>query len=198
MTPSPSLVEPTPITTSAVRTSPARIDWLQSAVAYSLLIGIIVGGLLMTGAAGPITSSDGAFSVKVPQGWRRAEVSAADRAKTVLALGRLQQTNGVQSEFVVGDFGHLVPLSGFEAEWQPFLDTGKSPVAGQFGPLTPTSVAGASALIVNFQGSKYGGQLLIVDYGSKTYIIQMMSDPSEVAQLQASDFAANLSSWEWR
>jgi hypothetical protein len=186
----------------AVQSSPRRIDWLQSAIAYILLIGIIVSGVLLTG--GPpgslrtATASDGAFSVNVPHGWIQGEATTSDGEQDVLALVRIKETNGVQSHFFVGVFGEFAPLSELEEGWQAFIDTGKSPVAGQFGSLTRTTVAGTQALTVDFQGSKYGGQLLFVDYGRKTYIIQMSSDPSEFSELRESDLAAILSSWEWR
>jgi hypothetical protein len=202
--PQPAAVQPAAaaLLQPAVQPSPRRIDWLQSAIAYILLIGIIVSGVLLTGGpSGSLrtaTSSDGAFSVNVPQGWIQGEASPSDSGKEVLALARIEETNGVQSHFFVGVFAEFAPLSELEEGWQAFIESGKSPVAGQFGSVTRTTVAGTQALTVDFQGSKYGGQLLFVDYGRKTYIIQMSSDPSEFSGLRESDFAAILSSWGWR
>jgi hypothetical protein len=119
-------------------------------------------------------------------------------ATPVLALAGLNSTNGVKPEFVVADVGLSVPLSTIEAGWDPVLRSGRVSVPGTLGGLTRTTVAGAPALSVDFHGSKYTGQLLFIDYGSKTYIVEMASDPSEFDRLRNSDFSAILSSWQWR
>jgi hypothetical protein len=98
----------------------------------------------------------------------------------------------------VADIGQFVPLSTIEAGWDPFLRSGKVRVAGTFGPVRRTSVGGAPALSVDFHGSKYAGQLLFVDYGNKTYIVEMSSEPGEFDNLRDSDFSAILSSWHWQ
>jgi hypothetical protein len=183
---------------------PSSSRWLTwifvggGAIAGIVVIALLVSGVLLTGALGPVTSSDGVFSVKVPSGWVQGNVTTAGGAKPVLGLARIERTNGVESHFIVEDFGQPVPLATIEAAWQPFIESGKLPVLGNFGALTRTTVAGAPALTVDYQGSKYAGQILILDYGSKTYVIEMSSDPSEFAQLRDSDFAAILSSWQWR
>ena len=69
---------------------------------------------------------------------------------------------------------------------------------GTLGGLTRTSVAGAPALSAEFHGSKYTGQLFFVDYGTRTYIVEMASDPSEFDKLRDGDFSAILSSWHWQ
>jgi hypothetical protein len=116
----------------------------------------------------------------------------------VLALARLETTNGVKPEFVVADLGQSIPLATIEANWDPVLRSGRVTVPGTLAGLTRTTVAGAPALSVEFHGSKYTGQLLFVDYGSKTYIVEMASDPSEFELLRDSDFSAILSSWQWQ
>jgi hypothetical protein len=173
--------------------------WLigRAALAAVVVATAMVSGLFVTGVFGPVKSSDGAFSVRVPTGWAVGQAPAAGSGKPVLALARLETTAGVESHFIVEDFGQFVPLRTFEESWQLFIESGQSPVAGNFGPLTRTTVAGAPALTADYQGSKYGGQLMFVDYGSKTYLIEMSSDPSEFAKLRDSDYAAILSSWQW-
>jgi hypothetical protein len=211
--PSPTTAAPpsglTQPTADAPFPSPARSGssgiswpiWLLiggGAIALLAVAGLMVLGLRVTGALGPVTSSDGAISVKVPKGWAQGTAVTTTVAKPVLALARLNATNGVKPEFVVADLGQSVPLETIEAGWDPVLRSGRVTVPGALGGLTRTTVAGAPALSVEFHGSKYTGQLLFVDYGSKTYIIEMASDPSEFDILRDSDFAAILSSWQWQ
>lgn len=204
--PLPSLPPSTadaPFPAAAASASPglSGLQWLLiggGALAVIVVIGLIVIGLLVTGALGPVTSSDGTFSVTVPRGWAQGHASTAAAGKTVLALARLQQTNGVESHFIVSDAGQFVSLSALEAGWQQYVESGKFPVAGTVGSATRTTLAGAPALTVDFQGSKIAGQILFVDYGRKTYVIEMSSDPTEFKQLAGSDFAAILTSWQWR
>jgi hypothetical protein len=168
------------------------------AFAVIAVVGLLVLGLVVTGALGPVTSSDGVFSVKVPNGWAEGNAVTTTIAKPVLALARLKATNDVKPEFVVADLGQSVPLATIEAGWDPVLRSGRVTVPGTLGGLTRTSVAGAPALSAEFHGSTYTGQLLFVDYGTRTYIVEMASDPSEFDNLRASDFSAILSSWHWQ
>jgi len=204
--PSPALTQPTP---DAPFPTPAQSGssgigwpiWLLiggGAIAVVVVVGLLVLGLLVTGALGPVTSSDGAFSVKVPKGWAQGTTVTSTIAKPVLAMARLQATNGVKPEFVVADLGQSVPLATIEANWDPVLRSGRVTVPGTLDGLMRTTVAGAPALIAEYHGSRYTGQLLFVDYGSKTYIVEMASDPSEFDLLRDSDFSAILSSWQWQ
>jgi hypothetical protein len=168
------------------------------AIALIVVVGLLVLGLVATGALGPVTSSDGVFSVKIPKGWAQGRAVTTTVTKPVLALAKLHRTNGVEPEFVVADLGQSFPLSTIEAGWDPLLRSGRFTVPGTLGGLTRTTVAGAPALSVEFHGSKYTGQLLFVDYGSKTYIVEMASDPSDFDRLRDSDFSAILSSWQWQ
>jgi hypothetical protein len=199
--PPPAAVQPTAVAPVPVP-APAgpswqRINWLQSAIGGIVLVGLIVAGVLLAGALGPVSSSDGALSVKVPQGWARGQGPHTGNGKVVLAVARIKNTSGVEAHIIVGDLGHFFPLADVAAGWQQYAESGTFPVAGTIGLATPTTVAGAPALTADFQGSKYAGQILFVDYGQKTYIIELSSDESEFAQLRESDFAAILSSWEW-
>ncbi|MEA2634426.1 MAG: hypothetical protein QOH92_1193 [Chloroflexota bacterium] len=200
-TPGPRADAPFP---TPARSGSSGISWPLwlliggGALAVIAVIGLLVLGLALTGALGPVTSSDGAFSVRVPKGWAQGSTVTTTVAKPVLALARLKTTNGVKPEFVVADLGQSVPLATIEAGWDPVLRSGRVTVPGTLGGLTRTTVAGAPALTAEFQGSKYTGQLLFVDYGSKTYIVEMASDPSEFVSLRASDFSAILSSWHWQ
>jgi len=205
-TPPPALTQPTP---DAPFPTPAQSGssgiswpiWLLiggGAIALIAVVGLMVLGLKVTGALGPVTSSDGTISVRVPTGWAEGTAVTSTIAKPVLALARLKSTNGVKPEFVVADLGQSVPLATIEAGWDPVLRSGRVTVPGTLGALTRSTVAGAPALSVEFHGSKYSGQLLFVDYGSKTYVIEMASDPSEFDLLRDSDFSAILSSWQWQ
>jgi hypothetical protein len=206
VTPPPAFTQPT---ADAPFPAPAQSGssgiswpiWLLiggGAIAVVAVIGLMVLGLLVTGGLGPVTSSDGAFSVKVPKGWAQGSGVTTTMTKPVLALARLKKTNGVEPDFIVADLGQSVPLSTIEAGWDPVLRSGRVNVPGTLGGLTRTTVAGAPALSVEFHGSKYTGQLLFIDYGSKTYIVEMASDPSEFDRLRDSDFSAILSSWQWQ
>jgi hypothetical protein len=168
------------------------------AVAVIAVVGLLVLGLVVTGALGPVTSSDGVFSVKLPKGWAEGNTVTTTIVKPVLALARLKTTNDVKPEFVVADLGQSVPLATIEAGWDPVLRSGRVTVPGTLGGLTRTSVAGAPALSAEFHGSKYTGQLFFVDYGTRTYIVEMASDPSEFDNLRDGDFSVILSSWHWQ
>jgi hypothetical protein len=205
-TPPPAVVQPT---ADAPFPAPAQSGssgiswpiWLLiggGTLAVIAVVGLLLLGLLVTGALGPVTSSDGAISVKVPKGWAERNAAPVTMAKPVLALARLKTTNGVAADFIVADLGQSVPLSTIEAGWDPVLRSGRVTVPGTLGALARTTVAGAPALSVDFHGSKYTGQLLFIDYGSKTYIVEMASDPSEFDRLRDSDFSAILSSWQWQ
>jgi hypothetical protein len=189
---------------SPARSGSSSINWPVwlviggGAIAVFAVVGLLLLGLLVTGALGPVTSTDGAISVKVPKGWVQGSVAAVSAEKPVLTLASLKKTNGVQAHFIVADIGQFVPLSTIEAGWDPFLRSGKVRVAGTFGAVRRTSVGGAPALSVDFHGSKYAGQLLFVDYGNKTYIVEMSSEPGEFDNLRDSDFSAILSSWHWQ
>jgi hypothetical protein len=199
LTPPPGLVQSTAVTSlpAPARLTRQRINWLQSVIAGILLIGLIVAGVLLVGDRGAVTSSDGVLSVKVPQGWARGQAPPADAGKPVLALARIKKMNGVEPHFIVTDTGHFFQLSDWGAGWEQYVESGEFPVAGTVGLAARTTVAGAPALAADFQGSKFAGQILFVNYGSKTYVIWMSSDAGEFAQLRDSDFAAILSSWEW-
>ena len=205
-TPPPALTKPT---ADAPFPAPAQSGssgvswpiWLLiggGAIALIAVVGLMVLGLKVTGALGPVTSSDGTISVRVPKGWAEGTAVTSTVAKPVLALAKLKSTNGVKPEFVVADLGQSVPLATIEANWDPVLRSGRVTVPGTLAGLTRTTVAGAPALSAEFHGSKYTGQLLFVDYGSKTYIVEMASDPSEFDLLRDSDFSAILSSWQWQ
>ena len=204
--PPPAVVEPTADAPfpALTRSSSSGISWPiwlligGGTLAVIAVVGLLVLGLLVTGALGPVTSSDGAISVKVPKGWAERNAAPVTMAKPVLALAGLKTTNGVAPDFIVADLGQSVPLSTIEAGWDPVLRSGRVTVPGTLGALTRTTVAGAPALSVDFHGSKYTGQLLFIDYGSKTYIVEMASDPSEFDRLRDSDFSVILSSWHWQ
>jgi hypothetical protein len=168
------------------------------AIALVVVVGLLILGLVATGALGPVTSSDGVFSVKVPKGWAQGSAAPMTTGTSVLALGKLKTTNGVEPHFIVVDLGQLTPLSTIESGWDPFLRSHRVMAYGTLGGLTRSTIGGAPALGVDFRGSKYAGQLLFVDYGSKTYIVEMSADLGEFDSLRDSDFSAILSSWQWQ
>ena len=205
VTPPPSPVQPTtdvpfPTPAQPISSGISGRAWVLiggGALAGIVVIGLIVTGLLLTGALGPVASSDGAVTVKVPKGWAQTHATAAVGGTPVLVLARLRTTNGIEPHFIVTDSGKFFPLSELELGWQQFIESGKVPIAGSLGSLRRTSIGGAPALSTDYRGSQAFGQFVFVDYGSKTYIIEMTSDPGEFAGLRGSDFQAILSSWEW-
>ncbi|MDQ6713890.1 MAG: hypothetical protein M3Z28_11985 [Candidatus Dormibacteraeota bacterium] len=120
------------------------MNWLQSGIAAILLIGVIAAGVLLAGAVGPVTSSDGVLSVKVPQGWARGQAPAQGDGKPVLVLARVEKMNGVQPHFIVLATGHFIPLSDLGADLVQLVESGNFPVAGTIGVATRTTVAGAT------------------------------------------------------
>jgi hypothetical protein len=200
-TPGPRVDAPFPAPAQSRSSGISWPVWLligAGALAVIAVVGLMVLGLKVTGALGPVTSSDGVFSVKVPKGWAQGSAVTTAMATPVLALAGLNSTNGVKPEFVVADVGQSIPLSTIEAGWDPVLRSGRVNVPGTLSGLTRSTVAGAPALSVDFHGSKYSGQLLFIDYGSKTYIVEMAADPSEFDRLRDSDFSAILLSWHWQ
>ncbi len=64
------------------------LSWLLiggGAVAVIVVIGLVIIGLLATGALGPVTSSDGVISVKLPKGWANGSAATVSGVKPVLA-----------------------------------------------------------------------------------------------------------------
>jgi hypothetical protein len=178
--------------------SPAAIGWARllpvGGVIAIAVIAVAIFASLNIG--GPAKASDGSFSVKAPRGWAPSTTSQVDGYAVLLALAAMG-SNGVKNEFAVADFGQLVPLSAIENNWQLVLSSGKLPVGGTLGALTRTTVGGAPALEVDYQSSKFSGELLFIDYGGKTYIAALTSAPADFQRLRQGDFASMLSSWQW-
>src|SRR6202035_3463412 len=93
----PSAPAPTQPTVDAPFPAPAQsrasgISWPVwlliggGALAVIAVIGLLILGLKVTGALGPVTSSDGVFSVKVPKGWAQGSAVTTTVATPVLAL----------------------------------------------------------------------------------------------------------------
>jgi hypothetical protein len=163
------------------------------AIGVVVLIGVAI--MLTLHLGGPAKASDGSFQVQAPRGWSPDTASEVDGYPVILALVG-PMSGGQLSKFDVADFGQLVPLSVIEANWQS-VSTSQLAQSGTFGPLTQTSVGGAPALIVDYTGRDFSGQLLFIDYGNKTYIVALESAPSAFSRLRGTDFAQILSSWEW-
>ena len=205
VTPPAAVVQPTADAPfpAPVHSGSTGISWPQwlliggGTLAGIAVIGLLVLGLLVTGTLGPVTSSDGAVTVNVPKGWAQTHATAAADGKPGLVLARLKTTNGIEPHFIVSDSGKFVRLSDLELGWQQFGESGKFPMAGSLGSLRRTTIGGALALGADYHGSQASGQIVFVDYGSKTYIVEMTSDPGEYPGLRDGDFEAILSSWEW-
>lgn len=177
-------------------TTPGGFNWVPllpvAGIAAIIAIGFAVLASLSLG--GPATASDGSFSVKAP-GWHPTTFSFIEGRRVVLALETLK--NGGKAEFAVADFGQQVPLNQIAANWDQVVASGNLNQLGHLGSLSSTTVGGAPALIVDIEGTQWGGQLAFVDYGNTTYIVALVSTPGQFAKFRGTDFATILSSWQW-
>jgi hypothetical protein len=163
---------------------PVGIIAVVAAIAIGLLISLSLGG--------PAVSTDGHFSVKAPRGWVPTTTSFVAGRRVVLALAR--RSGGERSEFDVADFGQLVPLADIQNHWGEVA----AQMQAHLGTLTSTTIGGTPALSVDIETPQSSGQLLFVNYGSTTYIVALAAPPSQFEQMRSGDFAAILSSWQWR
>jgi hypothetical protein len=172
----------------------ARPNWtLVLPVGILAIVAIIaIGVLISLNLGGPAVATDGHFSVKAPRGWVPTTTSFVAGRRVVLALAR--GSGGGRSEFDVADFGQLVPLADLQNHW------GEAATAMQahLGTLSSTTIGGTPALSVDIETPTSSGQLLFVDYGTTTYIVALAAPPSQFEQMRSGDFAAILSSWQWR
>jgi len=159
-------------------------------LAVVAIIGI--GVLISLSLGGPAVSSDGHFSVKTPRGWTPTTTTVVAGHLVVLALAKY--SDGEFSNFSVMDFGQLIPLSDIQDHWGEVL----AGLNAQAGRLTTTTIGGVPALTVALELPDASGQLLVVDYGDTTYIVALRASPSQWEQMRSGDFAAILSSWQWR
>ena len=180
--------------TAAIASSTQGFNWtLLLPIGVIGIVAIIaIAALTTLHLGGPAVASDGRFSVKAPSGWGPTTTSFLEGRRVVLALAKY--SGGERSEFAVVDFGQLVPLSGIQDHWGEVT----AQMRTQTGTLTSTTIGGAPALTVDVEAPKSSGQLLFVDYGGTTYIIALGSPPSDFEQMRGGDFAAILSSWQWR
>jgi hypothetical protein len=187
----PSTPQPFPALGASGTTRP---NWtLLLPVGILAIVAVIaIGVLISLNLGGPALASDGHFSVQAPRGWVPTTTSFIGGQRVVLALAR--RSGGERSEFDVADFGQLVPLSAIQDHWGEVI----AQMQAHTGTLTPTTIGGAPALTVDVELPQASGQLLFVDYGSTTYIIALAAPPSQFEQMRSGDFAAILSSWQWR
>jgi hypothetical protein len=171
-----------------------RPNWtlLLPAGILAIVAVIAIGVVISLNLGGPAVSSDGHFSVKAPSRWVPTTTSSVANLRVVLAL--VKRSGGERSEFAVADFGQLVPLADIQNHWGEVI----AAMQAHAGTLTATTIGGAPALTVDIETPTSSGQLLFVDYGSTTYIIALAAPPSQFEQMRSGDFAAILSSWQWR
>jgi len=193
---SPDPVAPsTPGTLSAPlssRTPPLRWTLLLPVGIIAIAAVIFVAVLISLNLGGPAVASDGRFSVKAPSRWVPTTTSSVGDLRVVLAL--VKRSGGQRSEFAVADFAQLVPLADIQNHWGEVI----AAMQAHAGSLSSTTIGGAPALTVDIETPTSSGQLLFVDYGSTTYIIALAAPPSQFEQMRSGDFAAILSSWQWR
>jgi hypothetical protein len=163
---------------------PVGIVAIAAVIAVAVLISLNLGG--------PAVASDGRFSVKAPSRWVPTTTSSVGDLRVVLAL--VKRSGGQRSEFAVADFAQLVPLADIQNHWGEVI----AAMQAHAGTLSSTTIGGAPALTVDIETPTSSGQLLFVDYGSTTYIIALAAPPSQFEQMRSGDFAAILSSWQWR
>lgn len=192
--PDPALPSTPPPFPALGASSTTRPNWtLLLPVGILAIVAVIaIGVLISLSLGGPAVATDGHFSVKAPRGWVPTTTSFVGGRRVVLALAR--GSGGGRSEFVVADFGQLVPLADLQNHW------GEAAAAMQahLGTLGSTTIGGTPALSVDVETPTSSGQLLFVDYGMTTYIMALAAPPSQFEQMRSGDFAAILSSWQWR
>ena len=160
-------------------------------------VAIIGAGIMLSlHLGGPAKASDGSFQVQAPKGWSPSTTSEVAGYPVILALSA-PGLDGIKSDFAVADFGQQISISQISGNWDAVVANSNLGKEGRFGPLTPTTVGGAPALTVDYQGTTFSGQLLFIDYGGKTYIVALASRPADFQRLRSTDFAQILSSWEW-
>jgi hypothetical protein len=173
-------------------TPPLRWTLLLPVGILAIIAVIVIGVLISLNLGGPAVASDGHFSVKAPRGWVPTTTSFVAGRRVVLALAR--RSSGERSEFDVADFGQLVPLADIQNHWGEVA----AQMQAHLGTLTSTTIGGTPALSVDIETPQSSGQLLFVNYGSTTYIVALAAPPSQFEQMRSGDFAAILSSWQWR
>ncbi len=173
-------------------TPPVRWTLLIPVGILAIVAVIAIGVLISLNLGGPAAASDGHFSVQAPRGWVPTTTSFVGGRRVVLALAR--RSGGERSEFDVADFGQLVPLADIQNHWGEVA----TQMQAHLGTLTSTTIGGTPALSVDIETPQSSGQLLFVNYGSTTYIIALAAPPSQFEQMRSGDFAAILSSWQWR
>jgi hypothetical protein len=187
----PSAPQPFP---AAVASGAPRPNWTLLLPVGILAIAavIVIAVLISLNLGGPAVASDGHFSVKAPSRWVPTTTSSVGNLHVVLAL--VKRSGGQRSEFAVADFGQLVPLADIQNHWGEVI----AAMQAHAGPLTSTTIGGAPALTADIETPTSSGQLLFVDYGNTSYIIVLVAQPSQFEQIRSGDFAAILSSWQWR
>jgi hypothetical protein len=192
--PDPALPS-TPEPYAAVAPSDApRPNWtLLLPIGILAIVAVIaIGVLISLNLGGPAVASDGRFSVKAPSRWVLTTTSSVGNLRVVLAL--VKRSGGERSEFAVADFGQVVPLADIQNHWGEVA----AQMQAHLGTLTSTTIGGTPALSVDIETPQSSGQLLFVNYGSTTYIVALAAPPSQFEQMRSGDFAAILSSWQWR
>lgn len=191
--PDPGLPTEAERSPAAVPGATTRPIWTLLLVGIIAVVAAIAIGLLISlNLGGPAVSSDGHFSVKAPRGWVPTTTSFVAGRRVVLALAR--RSGGERSEFDVADFGQLVPLADIQNHWGEVA----AQMQAHLGTLTSTTIGGTPALSVDIETPQSSGQLLFVNYGTTTYIVALAAPPSQFDQMRSGDFAAILSSWQWR
>ena len=166
------------------------------AILAATVIGFAVLANLNLG--GPIHASDGSFSVKNPGGWYPTTWSLFKGYSVILSIESVKA--GGKSDFAVVDLQQEVPLDQIPAAWERLPTSGTVPAGMHVGGMTSRTVGGAPAFVGDVDGVQDGtpfqGQLVFIDYNSRTYMVSLVSSTGAYSSMRP-DFDTLLSSWTW-
>lgn len=164
-------------------------------VAAAIVAAVVIAVLALSPAT---TSADGAFSVRIPSGWAQNTTFVLPGGEKPVMTLIGQVTDGVQAHIIVSNNpGVFVRLSDVRQQWGTVLRSQAPGLAAGFSALTPTTVGGADALMMEYHPSGGGIEYIIVDHNNHTYLIGFSAASSQFVRLRDGDFASLLASWHW-
>jgi hypothetical protein len=174
---------PAPTVVSAPRPRRRRYLFIVTAA----LVLALVATLLMLQWSARAVSTDGTFSIQVPNGWvhftgRSLPDGAASTGDLMVLLGPI--SDGVQAHLVVTS-GLAQPACGLA------LTATGAPAA------TRTTVAGSAALMTDCRTSTVGVEVVTVNHANHTYTIALTSASGQFDRLRAGTLDDLLASWRW-
>lgn len=193
--PPPSSVAPPVLPAAALPARPAAIATSRVRPRRRRFV-VIVAGVVILGLAAALlvlqwsaraVSTDGGFSIQVPNGWvhftgRSLPDGATSTNELMVLLGPI--SDGLQA--------HLVVISGLD---QPTC--GLALTATRASATTRTTVAGSAALMTDCRTSTVGVEVITVNHQNHTYTIALTSASRQFDRLRTGALHDLLASWRW-